>query len=256
MNRSPGIYLKEMRQRLDLSVREVQQASALIAAEEENLEFYVSASRLTQIENDHTAPSPYKLFSLSAMYGVDYLELLQMYGLNLDRIHHYRQYLKLNATHPVTADVYHLTTRVTLPIRLDPAFRWEATQLINRVVALWGEIPAAFLQGLNPRRETYGFIGLQDFTMFPLLRPGALVMIDGSKRRVIQTGWANEFQRPIYFIELRDGYRCAWCQVDGSRIVLIPHPMSPVAAETFNFPNEAEVVGQVVGVAMRFLPPS
>lgn len=250
-----GTYLRQLRDRLNLSVREVQKASAVIAAEEQNFEFYISASRLTQIETEETAPSPYKIFSLSVIYGIDYLNLLQRYMVNLDRIHHYRQLLKLDVTRLVTADIYNVGTTVSLPVRLDPSFRWETTQLINRVVALWGEIPAAFLQELNPRRQMYGYIGLEDFTLYPLLRPGALVMIDGSSRRVAQTGWINEFERPIYFIELRSGYRCAWCQVDGPRIVLIPHPMSPVGAETFSCPDEAEIVGRVVGVAMRLVPP-
>ncbi len=251
---TPGAYLKQIREKLGLGVRDVQQASALIAAEEENLEFYISASRLTQIENENTAPSPYKIFSLSVVYGVDFLELLSRYGLNPDRVHHYRDLLRLETTRPVAVEVHSLETKVTWPVRLDPSFNWQTTQLVNRVVAQWGEVPAALLQELNPRRHMYGYVGLSDLTMFPLIRPGAIVMIDGHRRRVLQGAWVNEFHRPIYFIELRHGYRCAWCQVSGSQITLLPHPMSPVQVESFSFPDEAEVVGQVVGVAMRLSP--
>ena len=155
----------------------------------------------------------------------------------------------------MTAEISNLDTKVTIPVRLDPSFGWETTQLLNRVVALWGEIPAAFLLSFNPRQHMYGYIGLSDYTMFPLLCPGAMVMIDGNLRRVVRRGWENEFQRPIYFVELRDGYRCAWCQIEGAYITLLQHPMSPVAAETFSFPHEAEVLGQVVGIAMRLLRP-
>ena len=90
--------------------------------------------------------------------------------------------------------------------------------------------------------------------MLPLVRPGALVMVDGNRRRVVQREWQNELERPIYFVELRDGYRCAWCQVEEGNLTLIPHPMSPVPAQTFSFPSEAEIVGQVVGIAMRIAP--
>ncbi len=248
-------YLKQVRERLGLSVRDVQKASALIAAEEHSFAFYISAARLSQIESGNKAPSPYKTFSLSAIYGIDYVDLLSRYGINLDRVHTYQQLLQLDATHPITSDVHSVDTKITFPVRLDPSFRWEATQLVNRVVALWGEIPAALIQELNPRRHMYGFIGLQDYTMFPLISPGALVMIDGTRRRVIHSGWENEWKRPIYFVELRNGYRCAWCQIDGERITLIPHPMSPATTDSFICPDEAEVVGQVVGVAMRLVPP-
>lgn len=255
MEASAGAFLKEVRWRLHLGVRDVQAASAVIAAQEHNQEFYISASRLAQIENDGSLPGMHKIFSISAIYGLDFLDLLSRYGINPDRAHSYRALLKLDATHPVSADVHGLDSRATLPARLDPSFSWETTQLVNRIVALWGEIPAAFLQSLNPREYMYGYVGLADLTMYPLLRPGALVMIDGRRRRVAQTGFTSEFERPIYFVELREGYRCAWCEVEGNHIILIPHPMSPVTTEAFNFPNEAEVVGQVVGVAMRLVLP-
>lgn len=251
---STGKVLKDLRERLGLGVRDVQQASALIAAEEENPEFYISAARLSQIENECSVPSIFKVFSLSAIYGMDFIELLKKYGLNPDDIPHYRNMLKLDATHPVAMEAHSLATTVTLPVRLDPSFRWDSTQLLNRVVAQWGQVPAVLLQELNPRQQMYGYIGIEDYTMYPMLRPGALVMIDGSRRRVVHTGWANEAERPIYFIELREGYRCAWCQVTSSKLTLVPHPMSPVTAESFRYPDEAEVVGQVVGVAMRIVP--
>jgi transcriptional regulator with XRE-family HTH domain len=251
---SPGRFLKDLRERLGLGVRDVQKTSALIAAEENNPEFYISAARLSQIENEDSAPSVYKLFSICAIYGIDFVDILKRYGADPDRIHHYRDYLKLDATHPVAVKAHSLDTTVTLPVRLDPSFRWDTTQLLNRVVALWGKVPAVLLQEIDPRNQMYGFVGLADFTMYPLLRPGALVLIDGDRRRVVQTGWPNESERPIYFIELRDGYRCAWCQVDDARLTLIPHPLSPVAAQSFKFPDEAEIVGQVVGVAMRIVP--
>lgn len=251
----PGRYLKETRQRLQLGLRDVQQASTIIATGENNEEFYISAARLTQIENEGSSPGVQKIFTLSTIYGLDFLSLLRRYGVNPDSAHNYRSLLKLNVTHPVSAEIHNLDTHIALPMRLDASFRWETTQLVNRIVALWGQIPAAFLQEYNPRQYMYGYVGLEDYTMYPLLRPGALVMIDGDRRRVDGKGWANEFQRPIYFVELRKGYRCAWCQIEGASIILIPHPMSPAAAQTFSLPNEAEVVGQVVGVAMRLVPP-
>jgi len=249
-----GAYLRDVRQRLGLGLREVQQASAVIAAEEKNEEFYLSAARLAQIESGDSAPSMYKLFTISAVFGIDFMKLLQQFGVNPDRAHYYRSAMKLAVTHPVSAELHSLDTKITLPVRLDPAFRWEATQLVSRLVALWGEIPAAFLHHLNPRRNMFGYIGLSDYTMYPLLRPGALVMVDSARRRIQRGGWEHECERPIYFVELREGYRCAWCQVDGARLTLIPHPMSAVPAETFSLGNEAEVVGQVAGVAMRLVP--
>jgi len=255
METSAGAYLGETRGRLGLGLKEVEEASRRISEAEANEQFYVSAARLHQIENEGSAPSMFKIFSLSAIYGIDFLEILRRYGINPDRAGHYQGVLELAATRPIAVEVYDKDATVTLPVRLDPSFRWQTTHLVSRVVELWGEIPVAFLLHLKLRQHMYGYVGLQDLTMSPLIRPGSLVMIDQTRRRVQRQGWRSEFDRPIYFVELHDGYRCAWCQLDRSRLTLLPHPMSPAAAESFSHPHEAEVVGQVVGVAMRLVPP-
>ncbi len=249
-----GQYLKEIRERLQLGLREVQDASAAIASEERNDSFYVSAARLTQIENEQSHPSIFKLFSLCAVYGLDLHDILRKYGVNANRTQAYQTRFLPERTREISAEVHGIESKVMVPIRLDPSFRWETTQLVNRVVAQWGEIPAAFLQNYNPRRHTYGYVGLTDRTMFPLLRPGAIIMIDPQRRSVLRSGWKSEYDRPIYFVELRDGYRCAWCQVEDNRLMVIPHPTSNAHVETFSLASEAEVVGQVVGVAMRLVP--
>jgi len=252
---TPGRYLKEVRERLQMGLRDVQEASAAVATEEDNQKFYLSAARLTQIENGQSIPSVFKLFTLCAIYSLDLHDLLRRYGVNANRTQSYRTRFLPERTREVSAELHGLEDKVMIPVRLDPSFRWETTQLVNRVVALWGEIPAAFLLSINPRQYTYGYVGLTDRTMFPLLRPGALVMVDPQRRHVAREGWKNEYDRPIYFIELRDGYCCAWCQVEGSRLFTIPHPVSNVQVRTFSLTNEAEVVGQVVGTAMRLVPP-
>ena len=254
MQTSPGRFLKEFRERLGLGVRDVQKSSAMIAAEEGNHEFYVSAARLSQIENEASPPSLYKLFSISAIYGVDFADLLKRYGADPDRIHRYREMVKHDATHPVSVESLNTRGDVTLPVRLDPSFRWETTQLLNRMVLQWGRIPTALLQDISPRNQMFGYVGLEDYTMFPILRPGALLMIDGNRRKVVQSGWRNELERPIYFVEMREGYRCAWCQLENGMLTLIPHPTSGVAVQSYRHPEEAEVAGQVVGTAMRLVP--
>ncbi len=253
---SAGGYLKEVRNRLGLGLREVQDASAVLAAEENNEQMYISAARLVQIENESSAPSVFKILSLSAIYGIDFLCLLRRYGVKPDRVHHYRRKVSRQFTHPVSTAVHELDTTVTIPLRMDPRFQWETTQFINRAVAIWGEIPAAFLTQFNPREHIYGYVGLDDYTMFPLIRPGAVVMIDGNRRRIAREGWRSEYERPIYFTELREGYRVSWCQLDAGKLTLIPHPVSAVRAQTVNFPDDGEVIGQVIGVVMRIVPGS
>src|SRR6185437_15113447 len=254
MKTTPGQYLKEVRQRLGMSLRDVQDASAVIAAEEGRHGFFISAAHMNRIEMDVHTPSALKLFTICAVYALDMHDVMRRYGADASRLKLYRERFLRKLTRPVSSEIYGTEEKMIIPIRLDPSFRWQTTTLINRVVAQWGEVPAAFLVGCNPRQRTYAYIGEDDLRMQPLIRPGSLVMIDTRHRRVEQRRYENEFDRPIYFIELRNGYRCAWCEIAGSRLRVIPAPASGYPVENFSLPNEAEVVGQVVNVAMRLAP--
>ena len=254
MDISPGNFLREARLRLQLSLRDVRKFSSKIAAREKNKRFLISVTRLVEIENDDAIPSVFKIFTLSAILGLSFHEILTLYGVDSDRTHRYRDEIRLSATRPVSAELHNLHTKVTVPVRLDPTFKWETTQLINRVVALWGEIPAAFLLECNPQKHMYVYIGLEDNTMYPLLRPGSLVTIDVERRTVANDGWHNEYDRPIYLVELHDGYVCSWCYASETHITISPHPISKVPPRTFSLSSEAEVIGQVVAVAMRLVP--
>jgi hypothetical protein len=58
-------------------------------------------------------------------------------------------------------------------------------------------------------------------------------------------------ERPIYFVEHRTGYRCGWCTERNGMLILQSPPASESAPEVFRYPGELDVLGQVVGVAMR-----
>jgi len=78
-----GEKLKQLRDRLGLTTREVALASVKLAKQKRNDEFLVSGPWLSQLENNSAAvPSIFKLYSLSALYGVSYADLLRFYGVD------------------------------------------------------------------------------------------------------------------------------------------------------------------------------
>jgi len=91
--------------------------------------------------------------------------------------------------------------------------------------------------------------------MMPLLRPGSIVLVDGSVRKIDDGDWTTEHDRPMYFVEVRGGYRCGWFHQEGSRLVMQPHPLSHCVPETWRTPDEAEIVGRVTGVVTRLNAP-
>jgi hypothetical protein len=138
-----------------------------------------------------------------------------------------------------------------MPVRLDPSFDLRKTSNIGRLVEQWGLVPLSYLEQFANCHYTYGYIGNEDLTMYPLLPPGSFIQVDESRNKVSEGGWRTEYERPIYFVETRSGYTCCWCSVAGDSIILQSHPLSPVTARVPRYPQEAEVIGQVMGVAIR-----
>ena len=229
-----GQGLKTLRNRRNITVREVEQASRRIADFKGDKRFCISNGWLAQLENGGSEPSICKLFSLSIIYRTNFLELARLYNVDVD---HKEKY--------------------------EPVANPELTQLISKN----GDDPAqsetSFSQdrgstSLEPMNVTtagaevyapqiiYGHLGLADFTMYPMIRPGALLKIDTSQNKVVASVCRNEYERPIYFIELREAYACGWCELQGNQLLVIPHHSSPASVRRFTYRREAEIVGRVV----------
>jgi transcriptional regulator with XRE-family HTH domain len=248
-----GEQLKDLRNKLGITTRDVEEYSRKIAETEGSEDFCISNAWLTQIENTDATPSVHKLFSLSVIYRTNYGELLALFGVELGQIAKYQFSMPLEKTHLTKVFAPDPSKSVTFPVRFDPGFRLEKSNLLSRMVEVWGEVPIPILQSLDLRHNLYGYIGLKDFTLYPLLRPGSFVQVDGARSEIQEGPWKSELERPIYFIELRDGYTCSWCELHENRLMVVPHPLSPCSIRQFVYPDEAEIVGQVTAAAMRLV---
>jgi hypothetical protein len=231
-------------------MRDVESASLQIARRLASEEFAIPPSRLSDIETKGVVPSIFRLYSLAAIYRRDYRELLFWYGVDLNDIH-----LDVGAAQPPSSHLSKITENITevfIPARLDPGFSLQKTMNLGRMIEKWGVVPLSSLSVLAAdERYSYGYIGAEDFTMYPILPPGSFIQVDETKNKAAEGAWRSEFERPIYFIETREGFVCSWCHVQRDTIVLQPHPLSPVPVRMLSHPQEAEIIGQVVGVAMR-----
>ncbi len=249
----PGRRLRRVRERLRLKYRDVAEASERIARRHEDDEYIVGLSRLADIENKGTVPSIFRLYSLSAIYALDLHSVLSWYGVDVQQLPLDSVRLELDETHLAEFGVPG-ETRVTLPAEFATAVDFRKTVYLSQQVQRWGSLPLLLLNGLDVQRHRYAFIGVDDWSMYPLLMPGSFVQIDESRSKVVNSGWAHELERPIYLIEHRSGFRCGWCTVLDGKLILQPHSASPAPPEIYNYPEEADVVGQVVAVAMRLDP--
>lgn len=222
-----GQMLKSLRNRRNITVREVEQRSRRIADVKGDKRFCISNGWLAQLEKGDSEPSMWKLFSLSVIYEADLRDLFLLYNIDIDE--------KQNYEH--VADPYR-------------------TQLLpnhgNRSLAQdFSATGLNITQSINDddcaRHIVYGHLGLADFTMYPMIRPGALLKIDTSQNKLVANAWANEYERPIYFVELRGSCACGWCQLQGNQLLIIPHHSPFASVRRYQYPREAEILGRVVG---------
>jgi len=245
--------LRRARERLNLKFRDVEQASLSIAERHGNPEFTVLISRLSDIENQGTVPSLYRLYSLCCIYRLDLDDVLGWYGVPVESIAADAGLIQLEKTHAVNFNPDG-GAAATLPISLDPGIDLRRTFFVSELVQRWGKLPLALLSGLDTSRFRYGFVGTEDWGMYPAVPPGSLLVIDDTKRKVQNSGWRSLSERPIYFLEHRDAFYCRWCSIQDGVISLMSDPASEAPVLNFQYPGEIEVIGQVVGLAMSLDP--
>ena len=244
---SAGNRLRLLREELGFKLRDVEQSTVRIAEEKKNEEYAIPLSRLSDIETKGVVPSVYRMYSLSSVYRLDFHELLGWYGIDLSTIPEHSTPAVPN-THCRPAA---LPESAAIPVRLDPSFDIRRTSNLGRMIQQWGLVPMPELKALADNGYTYGYIGSEDYTMYPLLMPGTFIQVDENKHDVLEGGWRSEYERPIYFVETREGHICSWCSTKGECLILQPHPLSPMPVRILRNEQEAEVIGQVVGIAMR-----
>ena len=244
-----GQRLRTLREKLGLTIRDVETASTLLAQKYGNEDYAIPISRLSDIETKGVIPSIFRLYSFAVIYRSDFRELLTWFGIDMDQMARDFHVVEPARTHVVAA-LNNIAT-VQLPVKLDPSLDLRRTVNLGRMIERWGAAPMAFLQQFAGDGFTYGYIGTEDFTMYPLLLPGSFIQVDESRDKIVERQWSSEYDRPIYFIETRQGHTCSWCALRGDDLILQPHPLSPVPPRILRNEHEAEVIGQVTAVAMR-----
>lgn len=250
---SAGVGLRQIRDQLGLTMRDVESASARISALHGSEEYLIPPSRLSDIETKGVVPSVFRFYSLAAIYRRPIRDLLLIYGIDLSTVTN-----DWSSSRPANSHISGFeeeTADCNVPIRFDPGFDLRETSDLRRMVQEWGPVPFTFLNSLASQKYTYAFVGTEDYTMYPLLQPGSFIQVDESKRRVVSRPWRSEYERPIYFVETREGFVCCWCSLRLNSLVLQPHPLSSAPVRVLKHPQEAEVIGQVVGVAMKIGDP-
>ncbi|HTT22120.1 MAG TPA: hypothetical protein VMG82_24540 [Candidatus Sulfotelmatobacter sp.] len=245
---SPGTNLRTLRETLGFTMEDVETASAQLVSKHNNERYVITVNRLSDFEIKDAIPDIHQLYALAVIYRREFSEMLSWYGIDLNQT---AADLETSAP-PRTHLSYALpsTAGIQKPVRIDPSFDPRTTSNFAPMVRQWGVVPVAYLQELSKKEYSYGYIGSEDLMMQPLIPPGSFIQVDESRHRLLEGNWRSEYERPIYFIGTREGYTCSWCMKSGDELILLPHSLSPVAP-TIVRSKDADIIGQVVGVAMR-----
>ena len=241
----PGLRLRQVRERLGLTYRDVERASMELAERRGRPEFVLHIGRLADIENRNAVPGLHKMYSLCVIYHLNPAEIFTWFDVPLDKCFEDSVGFPAPLTHKLAAP-----SSLRLPLRFDPSFDPARTAFLSRMIERWGQLEGILMK--ESQSHCYGFIGLLDQRMVPLLRPGSVVLVDTSVRDIEETDWVTEHDRPMYFVDVRTGYRCGWFYKHKGLLVMQPHPLSRTMPESWRYPEDAEIVGRVVGVVTRF----
>jgi len=239
----PGLRLRHTRESLGLTYRDVEKASYEIAVKRGRQEFILHISRLADIENRNVVPTLHKLYSLATILHLDAVEISGWYEAPFRQTFHDGADFPPPRTHLGESLLSPRTPEEPMKI----AHLSENTNLLSEKPSSLAPVPT--MTGSKNGRYRYGYIGLSDRRMVPILRPGSTVIIDTANQNIEDEEWSSEYDRPMYFVELRTGYRCGWFQKDKSRLIMQPHTLSRCTPEAWRTPEDAEVIGKVVGVA-------
>ncbi|MGC1157214.1 MAG: hypothetical protein WA891_05450, partial [Acidobacteriaceae bacterium] len=73
--------------------------------------------------------------------------------------------------------------------------------------------------------------------------------------KIESSGWSGIFERPVYFVELREEYACSWCEEKEGSLLLLPFPESKTRVREVRYPSQAGIIGRVTAVTMRITAP-
>jgi transcriptional regulator with XRE-family HTH domain len=236
-----GARLRAIRQRCQLSLREVEERSLRFAQEHGSESHRVSASWLVRLEREEHELTVSKLIALAEIYNMPAEQLLR----------------SINPVSPQPI-LKQLSSPNATMLLMEGPLEEQAKYLVADALGI-EQVPddTSLLSpggALSKTPFRRGIIGKRDRTLKPMIPPGSIVHFDSQQRAISsRKDWTHEFKRPIYFLMTREGYVCGWSELDKKAewLTLVPHPLSPASSRRWKYRTEIENLGRVIAVAIR-----
>ena len=252
-----GEVLRRFRHMWGLSTRAVEAKSQQLAELWDDPAYVVHSSYLTKLENGERRVllmSMAKMTSLTEIFSKGSNTLLRLcrpprYVSLVNDFLECPEYIQV---------IREIRFSETFSVMLSSAFPGGTLPKATRLM------PATDLDGTDSvhpfqdrRRYLRAIVGSSDLCLFPLILPGALIIVDRDSKVLARDGeYDNELDRPIFLIETHDGYFCCWCDPvqDGQSMKVVQHPLGTVQNKALLHPlkigQQVEIVGEVAFYGM------
>ena len=241
-----GVFIRQARARAGLTLHEASQFSHKVAQALDDGRYAMAPSTLADYETQSTPPRHLeKALTLCLIYAVPLIDFAKAAGAPPEQLG--RQFIP---------------RALLLPegIPAPPGDQPEVAESSSSLLLQFGSVPwflgssLAQVSGI-PRPSLRDFFWLTgEHPFLPAYTVDSmLALVDRSKKSpLLRAPNLPAWLQPAYVLLLRDGqYRCACCSLDEENLFLYPRSESGRLPERLRLGRDAEVVGQIVGLARR-----
>jgi transcriptional regulator with XRE-family HTH domain len=250
----PSALLKKARLRAGLSFRSASKLSREIAKTLGDDRYFASSGTLSDYEAGDKLPRHiHKLFTLSIVYSVAFRELLRSFGIAIDDGGKITIATQTNVSpgHRATGRRVHRRNEA----QPDNFFESMQKQFGDLPLFLGSALPS--LSGLaNISLRDVFWVGGQANPLHPVLRGAVFVFVNRRSKKPRIFSRMPHWSQPLYLLEDRSGsYLAASCAIEDRRLVVHTYLGGSARTQPVRRYVDAEVVGQIVGIARSLLSP-
>jgi len=245
----PGALLETARLRAGLSFRSASNLSRSIAKTLGDHRYFASSGTLSDYETTDKLPRHiHKLFTLAILYSFPLRDLLRCFGIELD-------------------DFGNTTVSQETKISRAPRTRVTKGELregfFDNVRMQFGHLPL-FLRTALPTLSGLSHISLRDVfwlggeenPLHPLLRGASFVLVNRRSKKPRIFPRMSVWTQPLYLLQDRAGsYLAGSCAIKDRLLMVYAYPQGFTEGQAVPRHIDAEVVGQIVGVARSLRSP-
>ena len=248
----PGALIESARLRAGLSFRSASNLSRIIAKNLGDHRYFASSGTLSDYETADKLPRHiHKLFTLAIVYSFPFRDLIRSFGIALD------DFAKTAVSQRPSVSRTPRTSRIrkTKDEISDGFFESVRIQFGHLPLFLRTALPT--LSGLSQisLRDVFWFAGEAN-PLHPLLRSASFVLVNRRSKKPRIFPRMPLWTQPLYLLQDRTGsYLAGSCAIEDRQLMVYGYPQGFTEGQPVRRHIDADVVGQIVGVARSLRSP-